>query len=159
MTIQAMTSHSKYWVVLVSDAFQATFSDFRLVKGRKVCQIVLEVPIEGADKALSVLGGLPNPAEERWVGVARIEHQKKHPVLTGKDLWRASSDCAMVCKETEFWDYLKDNEYYVKNETEAIIAVRNILGIASRSDLDHNERAVSSWSAMYKDYKQWLAER
>ncbi len=35
----------------------ATFSDFRLVKGRKVCQLVCEVPLEQADAALAALGG------------------------------------------------------------------------------------------------------
>lgn len=140
-----------------SDAvFQATFSDFRLVKGRKVCQIVLEVPIEGADKALSVLGGLPNPAEERWVGVARIEPKKKHPVLTGKDLWRASAECAMACKEPLFWRFLK-NRYgtSIENEAEATLEVRARLGIDSRSDLDRNEAAASGWSIMYQSYKEW----
>jgi hypothetical protein len=139
-------------------AFQATFSDFRLVKGRKVCQIVLEVPIEGADKALSVLGGLPNPAEERWVGVARIEQKKKHPVLTGKDLWRASTECAMTCKEPLFWRFLTEQYHYavpIKNDVEAIRVVRNRLGSDSRSDLDRDEHAVSHWNAMYQDYKQW----
>jgi hypothetical protein len=42
-------------------ATQGTFSDFRLIKGRKVCQIVIEVPIEQADQALAALGGLPQP--------------------------------------------------------------------------------------------------
>lgn len=53
-------------------AFKATFSDFRLVKGRKVAQIVVEVPIEEADNALKALGGIPRPDLERWVAVARL---------------------------------------------------------------------------------------
>ena len=53
-------------------AFQATYSDWRLVRSRKVVQIVLEVPLEAADQAYAVLGGMPNPGSETWVGVARI---------------------------------------------------------------------------------------
>ena len=53
-------------------AFRATYSDFRLVKGRKVAQFVLEVPLEQADAALRVLGGMPKIGEETWVGVAPL---------------------------------------------------------------------------------------
>jgi predicted metalloenzyme YecM len=45
---------------------QGTFADFRLIKGRKVCQIVIEVPIEQADQALAALGGLPQPMQQRY---------------------------------------------------------------------------------------------
>jgi hypothetical protein len=143
-------------------AFQATFSDFRLVKGRKVCQIVLEVPIEGADKALSVLGGLPNPAEERWVGVARIEQKKNHPVLTGKDLWRASAECAMACKEPEFWKmlnlrYKNSNrpDFPINSERKATEFVRSWLEIDSRSDIDHDATAAERWEKINQDYMKW----
>ena len=54
-------------------AFQATYSDWKLIRTRKVVQIVLEVPIEAADHAYKVLGGMPNPASEIWVGVARFK--------------------------------------------------------------------------------------
>lgn len=54
-------------------AFTASFADFRLVKGRKVAQIVVEVPIEAADHALEVLGGVPRPDAERHVAVARLQ--------------------------------------------------------------------------------------
>ena len=50
----------------------ACFSDFRLVKGRKVYQIVCEVPMERANAALAALGGLPNPHYERWVAIAPL---------------------------------------------------------------------------------------
>ena len=53
-------------------AFQATYSDWKLIRSRKVVQVVLEVPIEQADEAYQVLGGMPNPASETWVGVARL---------------------------------------------------------------------------------------
>ena len=54
-------------------AFQATYSDFKLIKGRKCAQIILEVDIERADAALEALGGVPQPHRETWVGVARID--------------------------------------------------------------------------------------
>jgi hypothetical protein len=53
-------------------AIQASFADFRLIKGRKQAQIILEIPIEGADAALAALGGIPQPQSDRWVAVARL---------------------------------------------------------------------------------------
>lgn len=53
----------------------ASFSDFKLIKGRKVCQLVCEVPLEQADAALAALGGLPNPHAERWVGIVPLKAQ------------------------------------------------------------------------------------
>lgn len=56
-------------------AICASFADFKLIKGRKVCQLVCEVPLEQADAALAALGGLPNPHAERWVGIAPLKEQ------------------------------------------------------------------------------------
>jgi hypothetical protein len=53
-------------------AVAATFGDFKLVKTRKVAQLILEMPIEHADAALEALGGLPRADKEIWVGVARL---------------------------------------------------------------------------------------
>ena len=35
-------------------------------------QLIFEVPIEASNNALEVLGGIPNPEKEIWVGIARI---------------------------------------------------------------------------------------
>jgi hypothetical protein len=61
------------------NAFQATYSDFKLVKTRKVVQIVLEVPVEHANIVLDVLGGMPDPSKESWVGVALIDPNAAKP--------------------------------------------------------------------------------
>lgn len=53
-------------------AFKGEFSDFKIVKTRSVCQIVLEIPLEQADDALAVLGGVPRPDRQVWVAVARL---------------------------------------------------------------------------------------
>ena len=60
-------------------AFQATYADWRLVKGRKVCQIILEVPLEAANSVLDVLGGMPDPAQSLWLGVARLNGNPELP--------------------------------------------------------------------------------
>jgi hypothetical protein len=143
------TSHS-------DTAFQATFASFRLVQGRKVAQLIFEVPIEAADNALSVLGGVPNPEQTRWVGIARIDPKATKPKLSGKDLWRASSECAMLCKEPRFWEFLiKCYQWECCNENEAMVIVRTILGIDSRADLDRDAEATVRWSNMKDYYEKW----
>ena len=42
-----------------------TFSDFKIVRGRKVAQLVIEVPLEKANEVLAALGGVPQPADPR----------------------------------------------------------------------------------------------
>ena len=65
-------------------AFQATFSDWKLIKTRKVVQVVLEIPLEGADVAYQALGGMPDPAKEIWVAstsLAQIVENEAHKLL------------------------------------------------------------------------------
>lgn len=129
--------------------FQASFSDFRLVKGRKVCQLIFEVPIEQADIALAVLGGIPNPEHSVWVGIARINLNQK-PVLKPTDIWRASSECAMLCKEKSFQSFLRS-----ASEEQATIKVRHYCEVDSRRELDRNEAAVHRWRRLKADYERW----
>ena len=56
-------------------AFSASYSDWRIVKGRKVVQIVLEVPLEAAHHAYNVLGGMPSLGSEQWFAVARMKKE------------------------------------------------------------------------------------
>lgn len=63
-------------------AFKATYSDFRLVKGRKIAQFIFEVPLEGADEALEILGGVPRPDREAWCAVARLQGSEVTPPAT-----------------------------------------------------------------------------
>jgi len=54
-------------------AFSATYSDLKLIKTRKVVQFVFEVPLEAAEHAMNVLGGMPSPMTESWFAIARLE--------------------------------------------------------------------------------------
>ena len=57
--------------------FTASFSDWRIVKGRKVVQVIFELPIEASHHAYNVLGGMPSPAESKWFAIARLEEGAK----------------------------------------------------------------------------------
>jgi hypothetical protein len=129
-------------------AFDATFADFRLVKGRKVCQVILEIPIEAANHALSILGGIPNPEKTTWVGVAAI---KKKPVLSGKNVWRASAECAMLCKEKSFQGFM-----HAVSEMHAVDLVRTYCEINSRQELDRDGAAAERWQELKAKYEKWV---
>ena len=58
-------------------AFRATYSDWKLIRSRKVVQIVLELPLEASGQAYDTLGGMPNPGAEIWVGVARLKNESE----------------------------------------------------------------------------------
>lgn len=119
---------------MTAAAFRATFTDWRLIKGRKVVQVVLEVPVELADQAYQVLGGMPNPAESVWCAVARLQttkdgdaHSNVHPGLPErhdtppaqhrtaereKRSWNelsAAAQSGMRCNEMPFQRYLREH--------------------------------------------------
>lgn len=53
-------------------AFQATFHNTKLIMGRSVLQVILEVPLEQQGAVYAALG-YPNPASPAWVAVAKID--------------------------------------------------------------------------------------
>jgi hypothetical protein len=62
-------------------AIQGDFVDLRFIKGRKVCQIVIEIPIEAGATFVAAFG-TPNPAISVPVAVARIHLQKDTPDIS-----------------------------------------------------------------------------
>ena len=55
-----------------ASVIKATFTEWRMVKTRKVLQLVLEVPLEEQGEVLSRLGQ-PMPDREKWVAVALLD--------------------------------------------------------------------------------------
>lgn len=54
---------------------RADFSNWRPIQGRKVMQLIFEVPIEEAEGALKMLG-IPQPGESKWCAIALLENGK-----------------------------------------------------------------------------------
>jgi hypothetical protein len=133
---------------------QGTFADFRLIKGRKVCQIVIEVPIEQADQALAALGGIPQPQSDHWVAVARLNGVKKpEPEANNTKL---SFQAVMRCKEPLFWRFLTTQTVQpVENETDAASVVRVLCGVESRSGLNTDPNAATLWRILSAEFLAW----
>jgi hypothetical protein len=136
-------------------AIQATFSDVKLIRSRKVCQIILEIPLEQADAALSTLGGIPQPHSERWVALARLNGHAPEPKPDKeKQRWedlKLSMQAGIRCEEKAFQRYVAAN-----NSNEAAASVRSICGVDSRSGLNDNPVAADRWRALDRSYQAWL---
>lgn len=147
------------------DAFQATYSDFKLVKTRKVVQIVLEVPVEHANIVLDVLGGMPDPSKESWVGVALIRPDAAKPqpavqprLAVAKRDWRdvpPSQQAGIRCDEPVFAAFLKENYPDEWHESqEAAECVRLICAVESRSMLNEGAHRVI-WTQLNSQFEAW----
>jgi len=124
-------------------AISATFSDFRIVKGRKVAQLVLEVPLEKANSALAALGGIPQPATETWVAVARLTAEPKSEKPKERRRFEElplSQQAALRCNDPEFQGWLD-----VANADRAAAEVRLRCAVKSRAELDSNNFAADLW--------------
>lgn len=152
--------------------FKATFSNIKNIPSRKVCQLVFEVPIEAADAALYALGGLPNPAAERWVAVARLndEPPSAEPVaaLPAPDIKRwadlpPAQQAAIRCGEPEFCRFLHEGVSQtpgfslpgVPGPDAAAAFVRAICGVASRAEFNTNDEARTRWNALEAEFWAW----
>lgn len=127
-------------------AIQASYSDYRRVKGRKVLQLIFEVPLEQAPMVHDAFGE-PSPDGSTWVGIAKIDltarPEERKPL-------KLSNRAALLCKDDWFWSYAE-----VGNEEAATQFLRDGCGIASRSELDENETAAGAFRKIESDYDHW----
>ena len=142
---------------------KATFSDFRLVKGRKCAQLVFEVPLEGADAALGSLGGLPRPDAERWFGIVALDLSKAAseapdaPANQRKpfETLPAPQQAALRCNDTNFQRFLCEQGFLVTDAESAAVALRHRLNIDSRADLGASAAARAKWVGLDDEFFRW----
>jgi hypothetical protein len=149
-------------------AFRATYSDFKLVRTRKVVQIVLEVPLEQSNEVLDVLGGMPDPSQESWVGVARLysdapttqPDSPPRPPAAKRD-WRdmmPAQQAGIRCDEPAFGAFLREQRKDDWIEApDAAECVRLICGVQSRAELSTNPKARLIWKQLDEQYQAWKA--
>jgi len=161
-------------------AIRATYSDWRLIKTRGVVQVVMEVPLADADAAYDVLGGMPNPANERWFAIAPIKPMKEvmqsgpssvHPIdarpepkqdkpARAKRDWRdlaPSQQAGIRCEEMLFLKFLEEERMDDLREGGSVPdTVRMICGVQSRSELNTNQKARVIWHQLNDQYEAWM---
>ena len=148
-------------------AFAGVFSDFKLIKTRSVAQLIIEIPIESADHALKLLGGVPQASKERWVGIAPLSAKPEPPAREtaqedpfeqpgqhGADPTRRFWDlppaqqAALKCADSHFQKWL-----VVEDQDTAAAWVRAHCKVSSRSELNTNAEAAAIWRQVLRSYE------
>lgn len=161
--------------------FLGSYADLRFVKGRKVCQVVVELPIEEGQRFVAAFGA-PNPAAEVPVIVSRFvppaergpeteknrrsdveEHVEKASPSAPKRKWEElwpSQQAGIRCNEPAFWRFLAEWGRIppVNDPVTAAEAVRAECQVASRVELDHPGPRQNTWYRLDAEYRAWLRE-
>lgn len=147
-------------------AFRATYSDWRLVKTRQVVQVVFEVPIEDADAAYEVLGGMPNFGTEQWFGIAAITAEAPRQIESKRTAgerrnWedlQPQQQAGIRCDERAFATFLFEEHKsdYLEAANDPAECVRLICGVTSRCELSTNQKARVIWHQLDSEYQAWI---
>lgn len=147
-------------------AITADFASLKWINGRKVLQIICEVPTERTEEVLAKLG---NPSGEGIpVAIAVLDIQpdvKKDLAENAEKAKRRfeelpySQQAALLCKDGCFRHYNyrhnKDGTIYTPNESEIVQILYTKLGIKSRSELDdvNNANARNAFENLRDAYR------
>lgn len=165
------------------DAIAATLHSYKSLATRKQLQITLEVPQEYAAEALKMLGvgdpaesqwfaltrlksGPGSTKEASAPSPPSVAEGQEKPRKHFSDLPR-SQQAALKCADNEFCAWLYDGyrelvmqlekRGLVKEggdyETYAPIVLRAALGVASRKELDTDNRKAAAWANMLTDFE------
>lgn len=173
---------------MTDQAILATFSDAKVIKTRSTLQLVFEVPLERADEALRILGGLPQPGKERWAGIALAPGERLplkelldpasktvlpplkddssghvHPAekKTPRPFasLQPSAQAGIRCSDETFWNFLNTGGgRIVANSDDAAKAVRSILNVKTRAELNTDEEKLGAWNALEESFQSYLTE-
>lgn len=138
----------------MADALAATFSDFKLLKSRKVCQLHFEVPLEKAKEALDLLG-MPNPHAEQWVGIAPLAAKPGDGSTTERqksEQHRLVKLAGVLCNDERFRFWFFDRPEPSADYTATVL--REVCGIASRRELATNPKAAATFEDIVSRYRQ-----
>ena len=140
----------------------ATYADFKMIKTRQVCQIILELPLAaGTDFVKNY--GLPNPAGEEWFALAKLVQAKAEPVaLLAKpsrrwDEMSPAQQAGIRCAEPAFWTFIREErDLPCSSDDEAAEFVRALCGVSSRAELTTNKSAANAWREFDGAFDMWM---
>ena len=135
---------------------EGTYSDFKLVKTRKVVQMVIEVPVEQSH-LITESFGIPQPHEEIYVVVARVRSEIKEIEIIAKAIQQAG----ILGQSSDFGEWLSYNYSDLQidpyNLSTVQQAIRTICGIKSRADMRTDFQGLAKWQELYKKWKEFRA--
>jgi hypothetical protein len=118
---------------------------------------------------------MPNPAEEIWCGIARLDMKKASgPLFEEKAAAepapkaprakiaadkRLSQRAGILCTEMRFWRFLEgDAGVSVSSENEAAQVLRSMCGVGSRSEIVIGTEEGDRFEQLLGRYAGWLIE-
>ena len=149
-------------------AIDGSYADFKLVKTRSVCQLVVEIPIERAEEAIRKFG-IPQPGQEIPVALARLQTPPKAAANAersekGKERYResdkmqqAATRAVMLCEDRKFqmWASTQICEPWLGPPIpDTAHWLRWRLNIKSRSEIASRDEAYKRFIALEMAYKQ-----
>lgn len=164
---------------MTAAAFKACFTDWKLIRGRKCVQIVFEVPVEAADEAYHVLGGMPDPGKSVWCAIARLRDTDAGesacqlspdreaatattpPVAASRSYRTVAPEKRLVqqagicCADPVFQRYLRECRWIVTDENSAASTVRLCCDVKSRSEFIPGSLAGDRWEKLYGQFLAW----
>ena len=136
---------------------RGTFSDLKLIKSRSTAQLVIEIPIEEADNALTALGGVPLPGKECWVAIARLTTQaviaapqKERRALEDVPLPQRAGMLVNDPKFVQWLDEMGMDEYMTPDEW-----LKSNCDIQSKTQLATNGAAAEMFLKIEGDFRHW----
>lgn len=152
--------------------FAGLYADFRLIKGRKVVQVVIEIPVEGSNAALEALGGVPRPDKEVWLGLVQVtkaaavksaaamtqdEPDAVDPDKQRKwDTLKPAQQAGIMCTDPTFWDFLKSKGWSpVSSAQEAAHIMRQLLRLKTRADIQVDDPAWLNLKSQFEYYRSY----
>jgi hypothetical protein len=148
-----------------------TFAHANAIKTRSTFQLIIEIPIEGADAALERLGGWPQPGKEKAVAIALLNPNRTLAAGPGALNLKAKGPATLaqiagiLCGDPDFRAYLGqkyphieiDPNQYPKPETWAGAMLRAITGVDSRKEFDTDNRAAHRFLMLKEAFDAWSA--
>ncbi|MEK9768069.1 MAG: hypothetical protein VW683_04015 [Betaproteobacteria bacterium] len=140
---------------MTNQIMDGTYEDFKIIKTRKVAQVIIEIPIERAESWVQMFG-LPSSEQSKWVAIARLRDEAVSP--PNQEVVKAIQSAGILCKSENFGEFLqvKGLEEVNPSDSESIAnGLRAILGINSRTDFHNDEQALMSWNRLKGEYESW----
>lgn len=141
-------------------AIRGCFSDFKIIRTRKLCQIIIEVPIEQADSALAALGGVPRSDDEKWVAIARLDiNAMKAPLPHPKERREfftlpMPNQAGIRSDDLKFQLWLGATYGGVfQNVDDCAQVIREICGVKSRKEILPGTAAGDKWVSLLREYE------
>jgi hypothetical protein len=138
-------------------AVLATYANYRRAPSRKVLQLIFEVPVEQEAEIFEKIG-YPGPHGDSWFAIARTvppQQAREPPPRPAAEV----RDAGILCKDPEFWAFLRTRDGYWTIDSEATAAdyVRSWCGVHSRRDIRPDRESGRWWRELMVDFMTWRA--